>query len=514
MVKPNEHRYGFVQFKNAADVEKVLMKSRHRIAHGNGSCVIDVKAANLKNQPDYESIMSNPLMVPPKQDAPSNILNSLNDQCFYEIFRRLDLPDLVNIAEVCQHFNGQAKKTFSSSAYKQMNLTDTVYRDQPNKMKKVLRHFGADIQSLHIESVPRADTYLLNAIHEYCTENLKELRLELFHIEEDAPALRPLFSKLEKLELSNCKARIKLDQSMADCTGLQVLRFDSCDLEYDDECIGRTFMNLQEAYFSHTNLSAEIFQHFIVSNPSIVKLSMNQAFDEARALHLIGQNMPNLTELEFIESNYKSNFQEDVLSIGQLHSLNVLQLHFNWYQAAPLLNALVTNNVPIKHLKMESVWIDDNAAENISKLNQIKILEIIGARDLTKGHLIEIAKDLHELQELRLISATDLTTVDLKKIVSNAGKLKLMKLRSCGDFTIEIDDYHEMLYSVQNRRENVNLLIEVESDGNTVNVPEEILNEHRQKFFIDEQEMERDHDVISNDSNNINDADSWYDASA
>lgn len=257
-------RYGFVQFKNAVDVETVLEKSRHRI----GRCVIIAKAAYPREQPEYKSISTNPLMVPPEQESASNILNALNDQCFYEIFKRLDLPDLVNVAEVCRHFNEQAKKTFSSSTYKNMVFTDSEFRDQPNKMKKVMRHFGADIQSLWIESKSRADNFLLGAILEYCTENLKELRLELFHIEAESPNLGPLFSKLEKLEMFNCRAHIKLDQSMADCNKLQILRLDSCDLEYDDECIGRTFMNLQEAHFSHTNLSAEIFQHFIVSNPT------------------------------------------------------------------------------------------------------------------------------------------------------------------------------------------------------------------------------------------------------
>lgn len=90
-----------MQFKSAAVVETILIKKRHRI----GRCVINVKAAYPHQQPDYESITSNPLMYPPEQDDDKHILNVMNSHCFHEIFKRLDLPDLVNVAEVCTRLN-------------------------------------------------------------------------------------------------------------------------------------------------------------------------------------------------------------------------------------------------------------------------------------------------------------------------------------------------------------------------------------------------------------------------
>lgn len=81
-----------------------------------------------------------------------------------------------------------------------------------------------------------------------------------------------------------------------------------------------------------------------------------------------------------------------------------------------------------------------------------------------------------------------------------------MKLRSCGNFTIDIDNYNVMLQTVQNRREKSNLLIEIESGEIIVDVPEDTLNEYRPDFFIDQQEVERDNETISNDSNNMYDA--------
>lgn len=500
-------RYGFVQFKRAADVHAVLIKARHRI----GRCVITVKAANPWNQPDYKEILANPLLVPPAQDAASNILNALNDQCFYEIFKRLNLPDLVNVAEVCVHFNEQAKKTFVTSKYKRLVFTGSEFDDKPNMMRKVMRHFGANIQSLCIESKPRADDYLLQALLDFCTtDELKELRLELFHIQEESPNLGPLFARLEKLEMVHCTMRIKLNQSMADCLLMRSLRFESCNMDDDDECIGRAFVDLDEAHFSHTNFNAEIVGHFIVSNPTITKLSIVQTVDEMRALQVIGQHLPNLRELEIVESNYKSNFEEDVLAIAPLTSLNVLKLHFNWVKAAPLLSALVTNKVALEHLAMDNVWLDNSAAESICQMTQMKVLHVNNGRDLTKEHLLDMVKALPELHELRLLNAVAIDVTALKNIVNNAGKLKSMKLRSCGDFTIDIDDYNQMLYTVQSRPNKMNLLIEIESDGNMVKVANEILLEHRQEFYIDEQEMERDHEIISNDSYDLDDDDSWF----
>lgn len=496
-------RYGFVQFKNEANAKTVLLKSRHRIGH----CVISVKAANPWNQPEYKS---NPLLRPPEQDSALHILAALNDQCFYEIFKCLDLPDLLNVAEVCVRFSAQAKKTFASSKYKRLVFTGTAFSDQPDKMESVLQHFGSHIQSLCIESQRCVDDMLLRAIVQHCQTNLKELRLEFFHIEEDSPDLGPLFSKLEKLELLHCKSHIRLDPSMANCSELKLLRLDYCDLDNDDECIARTFIKLEEAHFSNTILKAETIEHFIVSNPTLIKLSFNQVFDVPHALHLIGENLSNLQHFELMETNYELNFQTDVRSIGQLASLKVLKLNFNWLKAAPLLSALATNSTPIEHLKMERVWIDDVAVDSISKMKKMKILEVDGGRDLTNEHLIEFAKELPDLQELELYSAAELTMLGLKQIIKHGTKINLLKLKSNGDLAINIDDYNEILHIVLNRTGKSNLLVEITTDYNVVTVPEEILNENRKSFFIVEKEEERDHETISNDSNHLNDDDSWF----
>lgn len=337
-------------------------------------------------------------MVPSDQDDNKHILKALNGDCFHEIFKRLDLPDLVNVAEVCNRFNHEAKETFSLSKYKHMVFADTEFANQPNKMRKIMRHFGEYIRSLCIESKSRADDFLLRAILEYCTGKLTALRLAFFHIQEESPELGPLFASLEKLELMNCKININLNESLGDCVELRVLRLEGCDLKHDDEGIGCAFVNLREAHFAETFLNAETLQQFIVLNPNVAKLTIRQGFDEARALYSIGQNMANLQELEILQLIQNlANFQEYVLSIGQLTQLRVLKLNFNGLKAAPLLNALCTNNVPIEHLEMADVWIDDNAVESIMKMNRIKVLEVIEAHDLKKEHLIGFAKGLREL---------------------------------------------------------------------------------------------------------------------
>lgn len=428
-------QWGYVQFKSAINAANVLSDSDHRI----DDCVIKVEAAHQWKQPN-------------------NILNALDDQCFYNIFKFLDLSDLANVADVCVRFNQQAKKAFSTSELKRMVLPCSRYvvNNQPNEMRKIVRHFGANLQSLSIDTKSRGGNhYLLRAMLEYCSDELKELRLESFLIEKDAPNLGPLFSGLEKLEMANCVVEIELDQSMASCDGLKSLRFDNCHLKYD-KCIGRTFGHLKRAFILDTNFSADIVRQFIVSNPTITELSIKGI--EHRVLCAIGENLAYLQNLEFVNRAYYLSGilrgGDDMLTIAQLKFLKRLKLNLNYaYDWTRLLNALHANNVLIEHLGLGGVLICDSVVESICKMNQLEILDIDDFLSLTKDDLIKMAKRLPELLELRLLeSYCEVDFIDVKEILQYAGKLKFLSLRSRErGYIININDYNQILHILKSR---------------------------------------------------------------
>lgn len=498
--------HGFVQFKSAVNAKKILLKSRHRIKN----CEISVAAADRLVQPDYMEYSSNPLFFAPAQDSPSNILNKLIDDCFIEIFKRLDLPDLVNVAEVCTHFNGLAKKTFLSTKYKQMDFKDTEFDKQPNKMRKVLRHFGENMHSLRISAQrPRTiSNYLLAAIVEHCTE-LKELDLSSFSIHQDSPNGGPtFFSRLEKLRMSFCQVNIKLEQAMAHCDGIKYLRFDKCRLEANDECIVRVFGNLKDAHFCNTNFSAEHMTRFIDMNPTVTALTIEKCGGGGGwpSLGLISQKMPNLQYLDISTPHDQSSFQNDVVAIAQLTQLKHLKLNFNGMNAAPLLSALVANNVPILRLCIIKGRMYDDAVTCIVEMKQLEKLQL-NRTHVRNRHLIQIAKALTELQELRLGMAEYFDVATLKKIIENGKKLKEMSLEECDELTIDIGDFNEMLHTVQRRPEK-NFRMEIDYSV-TVNIRKNILKTHRDVIKIDTPDMESDDSSDSDmESDDSSDSDS------
>lgn len=474
--------YGFIQFRDAVAVEMVLSKSKHRI----GRHLISVKAANAWYQPGYKQ-----RRMRPAHDAPSNILNALNDQCIYEIFKFLEFSDLVNVAEVCVRFNEQAKKTFATSKHKRIILYSGDL-----KVNKIMNTFGANMQSLWIQSTTLNSTHdnsVLRSILKYRSDKLKELRLEYFRIDREISNFGPILSQLETFELLYSTVNTNLSQSITDCDKLKLLRFECCPLMHNDSFIARKFSNLKEAHLWTSDFNIEFIREFIVSNSTIVRLSINQFFDNSHVINLIGEHMTHLQELEYVDNTIDwtpapvdiqdvNRFRNELLGIGRLLHLKTLKLVLNQSPVGPLLAALVENNISIKHLKMGRVLIDDAAIKSLMQMKELKILEFIDVRDtLTRYHLIDMVKFLLNLQELHLINTSDIIDINvIKTILKHATHLSLLKLKFCGNLSIDINDFSEILLIIE-QRVMTRVIIEIEIEQNeriNINVPNEILNTH------------------------------------
>lgn len=493
--------YGFVQFKMEECAKAALSMKSHRI----GNCFVKVKEADFWHQPPVDQGPPNPLLTPPEQDSPHQILNKLDDDCLRVVFQFLNLNDLCNAAEACTRFNKQAKDAFSMK-YKNLNMAEFKLKNE-NQIDSLLKNFGPMIVSLKVssyrfEDICRGDDFLLK-IQTKC-ENLKDLSLEGF---SDFGQLQPLFAKLERLALEYCEFDHRMTDLLGVCKKLKKLCLDSCETE-STAYITQNFPMLEEACLNDLeNLSEDVMNGFVTSNPTLEKLKIlcfSKTFT-TRWFSSIGQHLPNLKELEIFEDDCTivGNFQEDIKFLGQLKSLQLLEIVLSSNPVEPLITSLVTNETPIQRLVLRNGVIDDKAVDGLLQLKQIKVLNLSKISNLSEENLIDIAKELPELEELYLFEVPDeIGTIAIKKVVKHAKKLLVLRLASMQGIEIDVDDYIAILKNVQSRPEKIKLMIEVVSDGDKVDVPEEMMNANREWLHIDET-ISVEHS-ISNDSEYIN----------
>lgn len=189
--------------------------------------------------------------------------------------------------------------------------------------------------------------------------------------------------------------------------------------------------------------------------------------------------------------------------MGQLKSLQLLEIVLGSNPVEPLITSLVTNETPIQHLVLRNGVIDNKAVEGLLQLKQIRVLNLSTISNLTEEHLIDIAKELPKLEELYLFEVPDeIGTIAIKKVVKHAKKLSVLRLVSMQSIEIDVDDYKAILKNVQSRPEKTKLMIEVVSDGDKVDVPEEMMNANREWLHIDEKISVKY--SMSNDPEDIN----------
>lgn len=498
----NDFHYGFVQFKMAECANAALSMASHRI----GTSYVKVKEADIWHQPDYEPKPEDPLLVPPAQDSPANILNKLDDDCIREIFRFFKAIDLCIAAQVCTRFNRHANDMFSAK-YKELDMYDAFDKMlSKNETEALLRNFGALIHSLVASSGRVASTnQFLIKVNNYCA-HLKVLNLSGFRIFGVLyKKLRPLFAALEKLTLKDCKLSDNMKALFGVCGKLKSLDLTDCNMS-NGKCIKQTFPALEEVSFVRTDgLKNHALNTFIASNTTVKKLKIDDNSNplSTEIFHLIGVHLAELTdleigEIEFNDSTEETHFLRDVQFLSHLKSLKVLKINLQSYSMFSLVSSLAANDSSIEHLELHESSVDGKAIEKIAQLKQIKILKV-SQIDLTDEHLILLAKGLPQLHQLHLYEASDeVSTIGIKKMISHAKRLSMLKIASMDNIEIDVDDYKAMLKHVQNRPEKLKLSIEITGHGGKVDVPEEILRENREWLHIDEQ---IDDLTISYDSN-------------
>lgn len=356
-----------------------------------------VRAVDPFPQPDH------PLNTPPEQDSNSNILNVLNNDCLVTVFKKLEVFDLLNVAETCVRFNHQAKEAFRLK-FKHLGL-------QPRPIDGVLNNFGSLLQSLEIAC---GNINTLQTIDRQC----KQLKsLTLFTTNCNWTDVRLIFGRLETLKLNRCE--LNNFSSIDLILQIKHLELDECEFGPRQLFFGP----YHAKQFRHNTL-----HRWFTMCPLLEKLSLrnHQSKFNSTIFRLIDENLNNLNSLEIDEQfGLRNGFQNDVLSIGNLRSLTTLVLNFNELSVAPLANALAANKIPIEHFKIIKSQFDNDAVESVTQLERLKILELVWCINWSEDHVILLAQELSNLEELQLYSNQHIgyDTNRLKQLIKYANKL-------------------------------------------------------------------------------------------
>lgn len=425
--------HGFVQFKLEESAKAILLQANHRI----GDVDLEITAADDCLQPNFELI-----------------LRKLNDDCLKEVFLRLKIGDLCNVANVCRRFKIAAiwafTENFKSLDFDAIRVLDYwTIQDQSiidEIFEKTLRNFGSLIHSMNtIIDEKKLELVSRHCIDKSNNSNLKAIKFgSLLITNKVVEKFRKVFKNLNELRFY--KTIFAEDFSnffpLTLCTELETLSFST------SPPINRVLTNL------------------IISNPKIKNLSIHIEKRISNEAQLFKRCFKEPGEL-MICFNHKC--------LSSLTMLNELTLNFNYYLVFPVLKSLVDHNIPIKYLSLIEGTMDDWAIESICQLKQINTLNLntIYSSDLNGNHLIRLGNNLPELQNLSLSQCSmEIDSDSLKCLVSNAKNLKSLRIGMQGEATIELSDYNTILEIVKSR--DVRTPLEIKLIESKINVPEDI----------------------------------------
>lgn len=446
--------YAFVQFQQKNSVEQVLSTSSHIVS----DCDVDVLSADVWHQPETE--IKNPLLFPPAQESPSNIVNALNDDCFREIFRGLNLKELGIAAEVCVRFKKLAEETFTRKYKNVIQLHNFNLRF--DEFEHVLRIFGSLTNSISINWKNEIDMFGL--IHQHCSSKLRELNFTC--ISSNVHTFNGALENLEVLDLSN--NRLPLEG---------------------------TLPKLEEATF---HMSAFLSSNTTLKKLSIFDMDVGERSLPTKTFHSLSQMVHSFEEIE-IDTNWANwfKFVKDIGASEENFSLKVVKLkRSNASESARLLKVLVDKRAPVEHLVLENKYCSVVKSKRIRRIVQMKGIKVLHFRNIMMctHHIINMAQGLPWLEEFHLgfdslsvvreILMKYITPEELKEILTHANNLKLLKLNHRNVY-IGFVEYREILQIVRNRPTNIGLTIDLSISRSKVDVPKEILLQNQHILRLD-----------------------------
>lgn len=357
----------------------------------------------------------------PDENSPNHVFNIVNDDCIYEIIRRLNnSKDFCNTAMVCQRFQTVTQSMFS---HKTLVIADhyqktSIYGKfgafifkQPMQstgaIKKFIKNlynylsiFGKYIRTvkwIQMHSFPKeANVKICEMITRFCGESLTHFLI----IGPTNITITPELKVLQRFELFHGTLDIFKPSHTLQYLRLTQLNRNSYH-HIDLNFLNRNFPNLEEAHFGDFTAliqNTTWFSSFMEVNPQIKKLSLftNEYFTNNvhRLIHDIGEHLSKL------ESLHLDLFPVNVEDLKGLEQLKCLRIPYS-YMTEQQMNSLVSLNLPIEELEITLRTGDIRIAKRVSQLKNIKKLNL-NVRFVKARPVSAIIENLPPLDDLNI----------------------------------------------------------------------------------------------------------------
>lgn len=366
----------------------------------------------------------------------------LPNECLREIFDRMDVLSLCQLADVCQRFRSLAENAFRK------RFTEIEYKDVRYKrslFRRVLCKFGYLIHSIDdgcciIRFNEEIDVY---AIAVYCT-NLRELVVRGATF--DCRVSKRLFSNLKTLKLVLCEFIGDTNVLFSKCRKLEVLTIHHAT---QSGFLERHFPKLVDLNFDTSYAGSETILKMLSLNPQLNRLIIPIGMDDFH-ISAVVENTKNVKILRFFNglmtTQITPNFSEQgFLQLSKLKQLTALAFETNVeiYQNSigRLMNSFAENNVNIEIVYLRYFSISHEDLRCFIDLKTITILHLHEVQPCSDDDLISLVKGLPSLKSIGLFFENTIhnpvSTDGLINLVKFGTQLQLIYLNGVQKFQID-----------------------------------------------------------------------------
>lgn len=424
-----------------------------------------------------------PIGIVPAADSPDNILNSLNNDCIKEIFRRMNIAGFLSAARTCKRFQENAIACYP---FKDFNIVKDGSENHlsTRDVKEFIAIFGPLIKSINWKKSygkrkklwksvldAKFKTDIFHQIAKCCGETLVELYIngQFVHFQKGTE-----FKVLEKLTL--CNVTVRKSASFPKLKDMKLLGVNDYNAVKRSDQLTRRFVraknfnwlrqnfpNLENAVFALTTLMTDdVIIEFQQFNSQLKNLTLYNHYPyriTSSVLEEIPRRLPNLTSFKTYGIKSRPDAETDLKFLMQLENLKCFQIPYKYNRSIfrEIIASFPDNNIHLEHLGISYAYYaakDNELVETVSKLTFLKEVTLEGvscAKDI-----INIVKNIPNLERLNLsacrnsYSNDELPLDEIKKTISVCKKLKKIVFEFMY-LDIDTDVYEAILELIEGR---------------------------------------------------------------
>lgn len=436
--------------------------------------------------------------------APSTTtILGLNDDCLRALFQYFNVHDLDAVVDVCSRFKSLAKERFASLKSKGFLFGNIYHKcssteNRFHQTAKFFRDFGAFVEQIiasceEIE-VPNYAAKFIELLDHYCSEKLN--LLELWHLNMNAAIEQKMQTPLQHLQslfLKQCSLTESfLQQLPSRSPKLKSMLLVDIEISSAECFIGlqQNYPALERVLFENVGMCGSDIEGFFKSNPQLKTINVEkcQKLDDD-IIPMLAKHVPTIEGLYLHFDESTDHLKENMKHLSVLTNLSELALASTTIESTMLdVCEIGFSKMPLETLLLHNFNVGNNVrdfANEISKLEHLKTLELWSVDGLNDAHIVDICENLSELCKLSLRDLKFvMSTESLTQILRKAVKLDMIchtKPGGEGKKCIDSVTYKTIVSIIQQR--DGQKLLELKSDCYCFHSITKELIEAHQNFF-------------------------------